>query len=213
MSSNKKKIGRRTGNYWEHFERGEVSSDGHARATCKFCGYSMYRGESSKMLGHIANHCKEAPGLVVREYLEKFSETETETGTSQNKKRKATVSGNTQSILEQSFRKVEELTSGYVNQINRALIRFFVCCGVSFRIVESPFFVELLKLLNPSYTPPSRELLTGRLMEEELSKVNFKVAEELKNENNLTLGKFFFFKFFLIINFINFSLFSPRWVD
>lgn len=193
MNSNKKN-GRRIGDYWEHFEREEVSSDGHARATCKFCGYSMYRGESFKMLGHIANHCREAPGLVVREYLEKFSETatETETGTSQNKKWKATVSGNTQSLLEQSFRKVEELTSGYVNQINRALIRFFVCCGVSFRIVESPFFIELLKLLNPSYTPSSRELLTGRLMEEELCKVNFKVAEELKNENNLTLGKFFF---------------------
>ena len=38
----------------------------------------------------------------------------------------------------------------------------------------------------------SRELLTERLIEEELSKVNFKVVEELKNKNNLTLGKFFF---------------------
>lgn len=187
MSSNKNKGGRRPGDHWEYFERGEVSSDGHARATCKFCGYSMYRGESSKMAGHIANHCKKAPGPVVREYLEKFSdETETE---NQKKKRKASVS---QTFLEQSFRKVEELTSGYVNQINRALIKFFVCCGVSFQIVESPFFVDFLKLLNPSYVPPSRELLTGRLMEEELSKVNFKVAEELNHESNLTLGKFFF---------------------
>lgn len=156
----------------------------------------MYRGESSKMLGHIANHYKEASDLVVREYLKKFFETETETRTSQNKKQKATVFGNIQSILKQSFRKVEELTSGYVNQINKALIRFFVYCDVSFRIVKSPFFVELLKLLNLSYMPPSRELLTGRLMEEELSKVNFKVAEELKNENNLILDKFFFLIFF-----------------
>ena len=34
--------------------------------------------------------------------------------------------------------------------------------------------------------PSLKELLIGRLMEEELSKVNFKIAEELKNENNLT---------------------------
>jgi hypothetical protein len=47
--------------------------------------------------------------------------------------------------------------------------------------VESSFFVELLRLLNPSYILPSRELLIKRLIEEELSKVNFKVAEELKN--------------------------------
>ena len=198
MSSNKKKGGRSLNDHWEHFERGEASTDGHARATCKFCGYSMYRGESVKMAGHIANHCKEALGSVVRKYLGKFSETETEIETENTqKKRKKTVSGIEQTSLEQSFRRIEELTSGYVNQINRALIRFFVCCGISFRIVESPFFVELLKLLNPLYMSPSRELLTGRLMEEELSKVNFKVAEELKNENNLTLGKFFFF--FLIL--------------
>ena len=82
MSSNKKKSDRCIGDYWKHFEREEVSSDGHARATCKFYGYSMYKGESSKMLDHIANHCKETLGLVVREYLEKFSKTETETGTS-----------------------------------------------------------------------------------------------------------------------------------
>ena len=109
MSSTKKKGGRNLNDHWEHFERGEVSSDGHARATCKFCGYSMYRGESAKMAGHIANHCKEAPGSVVRKYLKKFSEneTETETETTQNKKRKTIVSGNTQTFLEQSFSKIE----------------------------------------------------------------------------------------------------------
>lgn len=188
--SDKKGGGRRKGNHWEYFERGEVSQDGHARATCKFCGFSMYRGESAKMEGHIANHCKKAPGYIVREYLGKTSSASEDV---QGKKRKAESS---QTILEQSFRKVEELSSGYINQINRALVKFFVCCGVSFQIVESPFFIELLKMLNPSYKPPSRELLSERLMEEELSKINYKVSEELKDEYNLTLCKFFFFNLY-----------------
>ena len=48
--------------------------------------------------------------------------------------------------------------------------------------------MDFIKELNPSYILPSREILSGRLIEEELSKVNYKVSEELKNENNLTLG-------------------------
>jgi len=58
--------------------------------------------------------------------------------------------------------------------------------------MKSLFFVEFLRLLNPSYMLLLRELLIKRLIEKELSKVNFKVVEKLKNENNLTLGKFFF---------------------
>lgn len=205
MSSNKKG-GRRQGDHWEHFIRGEISSDGHARATCKFCDFSLYRGESAKMEGHIANHCKGAPGYVVRVYLEKLS------GATQNKKRKA-VAESSQTSLEQSFRKIEELSSGYINQINRALVKFFVCCGISFQIVENPFFVDLIKELNPSYTLPPREFLSGRLIEEELSRVNYKVTEELKNESNLTLGEIFYLNLNNRNLLIIFFLFSSRRMD
>jgi hypothetical protein len=52
--------------------------------------------------------------------------------------------------------------------------------------------VDLIKELNPSYTLPSRELLSGQFLEEELSKVNLSIENELKTEKNLTLGKFYF---------------------
>lgn len=38
---------------------------------------------------------------------------------------------------------------------------------------------------------PSREVLAGRLLEQELARVNNKVSEDLKHEKNLTLGKAF----------------------
>jgi len=58
--------------------------------------------------------------------------------------------------------------------------------------VENPFFVDFIKELNPSYMLPSREVLVGRLLEQELGRVSNKVSEDLKDEKNLTLGKAFF---------------------
>ena len=79
--------------------------------------------------------------------------------------------------------------------------------------MENPFFVKLIKELNPSYKLPSREFLSGRLIEEELGRVNYKVTEELKNENNLTLGKIFYLNLNNKNLLIFFSLFSFRQMD
>ena len=68
------------------------------------------------------------------------------------------------------------------------MLKFFVCCGVSFRIVESPFFINFLQELNAAYDPPSRELLANCLFEDELGNVNFQINKELEASNNLTLG-------------------------
>ena len=56
-----------------------------------------------------------------------------------------------------------------------------------FQIVENPFFVDLIQELNPSYIFLLREVLSERLIEEKLSKVNYKVNKKLRNEDNLTL--------------------------
>ena len=132
------------------------------------------------MKGHLANHCKEAPGIIIREYLKKFHESETSFSNSNSKKRK--TAKNSQTFLEQLFHQIEKLTSGCIDRINWVLIKAFICYDISFQIVENPFFVELIKELNPSYTLPSREVLSGRLIEEELSRVNYKITKELKNK-------------------------------
>ena len=65
----------------------------------------------------------------------------------------------------------------------------FVCCNVSFSIIENPFFIEALKYLRPGYNPPSREYLPGQLLDNEVVSVNLKVDTTFKFYNNLTLGR------------------------
>src|SRR4051812_26453769 len=48
--------------------------------------------------------------------------------------------------------------------INKSLVKFFTCCGVSFSIVEHPFFVDFAKTLCPGYNPPSRTTLSTTLL-------------------------------------------------
>jgi hypothetical protein len=68
------------------------------------------------------------------------------------------------------------------------LLKFFVCCGISFRVVESPFFIDFINELNIAYDPPSRELLANQLFEDELEDINSKIYKELQMSDNLTLG-------------------------
>ena len=73
---------------------------------------------------------------------------------------------------------------------------------MSFRIVESPFFIDFLQEVNSAYDPPSREILTNRLLEEELRYVNNKISRELEVSRDLTLGMFIIYYLF-ISNFNN----------
>jgi hypothetical protein len=95
---------------------------------------------------------------------------------------------NGQLTLSEFHDKDQPLPKGKSDRIDKALTRFFICCGVSFRIVESPFFLDFLQELNSAYSPPSRDILTNRLFEEELGYVNSKVLRELEATKNLTLG-------------------------
>ena len=54
--------------------------------------------------------------------------------------------------------------------------------------------IELLKRLNASYIPPSRDRLSSILLENEVVHVNIKIDQIIENNQNLTLGIIFFFK-------------------
>ena len=86
------------------------------------------RGEVSKLEEHLSNHCKGAPANVVRKYMTKVLERQDKS----TKKRKLS-SGGQQNIY--NYHDLTDLPDSRIICINRALIKFFVAYGISFRIV------------------------------------------------------------------------------
>ncbi|CAG8854579.1 5798_t:CDS:2, partial [Gigaspora margarita] len=81
-----------------------------------------------------------------------------------------------------------KLTQDRIKDINRALVKAFIVCGIPFHIIENPFFVELLKTLRPAYEPPSKDVLSGRYLAQETAFVNQAIIKQLNDSNNLTIA-------------------------
>lgn len=177
----KNKGGRPLNSVWEDIQQGESVGSGKFSASCKFCNSTWTRGEISKLEEHLSNYCKHAPAAVVRKYMTKVMERQDKP----SKKRKLSESG--QQCIDE-FHDYTDIPESRITRINRALIKFFVACGISFRIVEHPFFINFVKELNAGYELPTREFLAGQLLERELAQINSKVKSEIEKENNLTLG-------------------------
>ncbi|PKB97088.1 hypothetical protein RhiirA5_433744 [Rhizophagus irregularis] len=63
-----------------------------------------------------------------------------------------------------SFYKNKELEKGYSDEIHRSITKAFVMCNIPFSIIENPWFIDLIKTLQPGYDPPSRQVLSGTLL-------------------------------------------------
>jgi hypothetical protein len=114
-----------------------------------------------------------------------------------NKKRKI-VANNQLTMTD--YHDSTKIPDARVTRINRALAKFFVACGILFRIVEHPFFVNLVKELNSAYELPTREFLSDQLLERELALVNSTVTTVIENGANLTLGLLIYFSLNDIFN-------------
>ncbi|CAB4489586.1 unnamed protein product [Rhizophagus irregularis] len=180
MTTNKCKEGRPQNEVWEHYTQGERNSEGHASGTCKFCKKIFSRGDVSTLQRHIANHYPNALPHLIRNYQKVFEEK----ANNNNKKRKFS----NQTSLYDYHDADEPLSQRRIDRINRTLLKFFVCCGISFRVVESPFFTDFINELNVAYDPPFQELLANCLFKDELGNVNSKIHKELQMSDNLTLA-------------------------
>ncbi|PKY61355.1 hypothetical protein RhiirA4_449830, partial [Rhizophagus irregularis] len=148
-------------------------------------------GHPNELEDHLANNCREVPELVHSFYLgvvsardfgreDTFSSPE-----NSNKKRKTQVD---QRELTDWFESTN-INSQKKASITRALVRAFICCGIPFSIIENPFFIEFLHEMRPGYEPPTSELLSGRLLNQETARINDKIKEIIKNSENLTLAR------------------------
>ena len=172
--------GRPLGKIWAHFERTPTETPGKFGAACKYCSNKWKRAEIPELEEHLASHCPNVSVPILREYMNEITIRE------EAKKRRKLEGGQT---TISSFHDSTEIPEARINRINRALGRFFIACGVSFRIVEHPFFIDFVKELNAGYSTPTREKLSGRILERELCHVNENIERDIMNYSNLTLGK------------------------
>ena len=183
--------GRNFTGIWKHVEIGEEISRGIYSGKCLYCGKEFNRAKPNKTRSHIANECQKCPEDIRRYYnyiiahnlvddpnVEDYSipPKATTTITTANQKK---ISGYFESTRIEDSRKKE---------IDDATITAFVSCDLPFRIVKNPFFINLIKSLCPGYDLPSHDVLSGRLLDSQVSRVNLKVDQIIQSTANLTIG-------------------------
>ena len=166
--------GRKESHVWDHFFKEPLGS-GHYTAKCNYCTQTWSRGRPEILKSHIALHCREVPLYIKTEYMEMLAIGTT--STNRNKKSDTDSSA--------------ELNADRKDKIDQALIRCFICCGIPFSTVNHPYFVDFVQSLCFAYNPPKRTSLSTTILNKETTIVLNKIKEELKYENNLTLGNLF----------------------
>jgi hypothetical protein len=168
------KRGRKESLVWEHFIKESLGS-GHYSAKCYYCNHSWIRGKPEVLKSHLALYCTEVPLSIKTEYMEMIA-----VGSTASNRRQNT---NANSLTEVDVVKKDK--------IDQALIRFFVCCGIPFSTVNHPYFVDFIQSLCFGYNPPKKDALSTTILNKEITLVMKNIQDELKYEENLTLGNIF----------------------
>jgi hypothetical protein len=121
---NEKAVGKKKDKVWDYFKVINIPNNPHKGATCKFCSQSWKRGKPSDIKAHLALKCPRVTNNVRMEYLHAVSNEDI----------------SEQLIQEQSNNKSNNKNVIDIAKADKTLIRFFVCCGIPFSIVDSPFF-------------------------------------------------------------------------
>jgi len=166
-------------------------------AECLSCHIVWPKGSPQEIEVHLAFECQKVEPSVRDIFLQRLASkavNQDSTETNIYKKRKRD-DGTTRQRKITEFENTED-------QINHALVKAFVICGIPWHVIENPFFIEFLKTLRSSYQPPSRETLSGKFLAQEAAVVNQQVIKDLTTQQNLTLCKLFFihlYKLFLLL--------------
>ena len=110
---------------------------------------------------------------------------------------------------------MQAINKGQLAAINRLLMIFIVACGVSFNVIDSPFFADFLQLLRPNYSLPGiflrllalthqskaltitsqsicdlsgRRVVAGRLLQHEVNMIDSQFNSLLLHEDAVTLS-------------------------
>jgi len=184
--------GRKPKEVWNFFTSIGEKKEGHQGCKCNYCPWSQTRGEPNSMEAHLAVSCHKVPKEIKEKFLlivKTRGEIQTiqfeaaDTSVLPSKKRK---SGHQQLITKYCESDTIEPAKKII--CDRTVAKFFICCGISFHIVEHPFFIDMVKSLCLGYDPPRANTLLNDFLYTELAKVMVDQYFELKKTENLTLS-------------------------
>ena len=161
---------------WQFFEHNSLKHPGHFDAKCKFCDQYWKIGIVKKLQVHLARECENVDVDIKNKYMHIVA------------KRDGLDNTEEIEIADNERDKSNELLPEQVALIDRSVLKAFVMCGIPFRVIENPYYVNMLKNLHPNYNPPSRERLSNNLLSEECIRVEMKINNYLEKSKNLTLG-------------------------
>jgi hypothetical protein len=184
------KLGRPQSGIWKHFDRGESKGSGHWEGTCRYCKKFYPRAKPSSLRAHLVNNCKNVPEEWRRHFhyilINNLNDIPTDEPINELNISEATLSQKWKK--EVANQPVLEVDTSKQLMFDEAITLAFVMCSIPFRVISNPFFIHALKILNPDCNVPSREVLSGRLLDIEVAKVNDKVNKIIEFSSNITIG-------------------------
>jgi len=192
------KGGRPKAAIWNNFNQGNSDKNGHYSAICHYCNQKWQRGKPAAMEAHLALRCKgNIPDDIKKHWLIEVAKRGEKSSTNNDDDDDLPTSSTTkksktsrQQSMDNHFKSIRPVTLQHSQDITKALLKAFVCCGIPFAIIDNPFFRDLLQLLEPGYTPPHRDTLSNKCLDEEIARITVKMDTQLSKSENLTLGKF-----------------------
>lgn len=175
--TSQRKKGKPRDKVWEHFRSIDIPNSSHKGAQCLYCLQTWKRGKPNDMKAHLALRCPTVIHKVKLEYLHMISSEINEDISEQAIQNQQNDRNNNRAVADTMARS------------DRALVRFFVCCGIPFSVADSPFFRDFVKSLCYHYDPPGRTSLSTNYLDTETANITLKMEEELRLLKNLTLGK------------------------
>ncbi|RHZ75434.1 hypothetical protein Glove_213g29 [Diversispora epigaea] len=87
-----------------------------------------------------------------------------------------------------NFYEVKKLQKGIIDDMDKTITKAFVMCNFPFSVIENPWFINMIKSLQPTYDSPSRRTLSGTLLQSELARINVLTINKLEKGNNFTIA-------------------------
>lgn len=196
--------GRKKSIVWDYFDTKGTQKHGHVGCICKACGWKRKVGKAYEMVEHLALTCPKVTGDVKNIFLQEIRErvalklddptdNPDDIVFDDNRAKKKQKVSFVQTKITSKFEPTAEIDSTKAQRCNRALTRFFICCGIPFKIVSNPFFIDLVRCLCPSYELPNRGTFASSWVNQELSQVVSRISDDVRDSDNITLGIISFF--------------------